>query len=321
MKYVVKKIVYRTASITKCQLNLQQLIEKALKITKVNDRQQELNEYENTFRTINRNWSYRGIVMCEMVLIDPGASQPLAVYDKSQGLYTIAAISTKELNQENLKKNSDFVNSMLYFGVKGNEVVVMPSQSINVRALENYLSWLLGEKLSLISNDSKFCLNKNIPKKVEEKIKLSPVKSIEIGAGISNSSDREDADSDEFISKESFNIGNIGKSLLQVFFKDQLPISVTDESNIRAKLVITYKRKTNEIGQKFMNRLGSTLRNLDEADVCITLKNNVKILGDELNIQKLIKINKTDRGLLINSEISEAMVSWLIELNEQQETS
>ena len=54
---------------------------------------------------------------------------------------------------------------MLYFGVKGNEVVVMPSQAINVRALETYLSWFLGDRLKLISNDSNFILNKNIPKK------------------------------------------------------------------------------------------------------------------------------------------------------------
>lgn len=257
--------------------------------------------------------------MCEMVLIDPGASQPLAVYDESKGVYTIDAISTNELSQERLKRNSDFVNSMLYFGVKGNEVVIMPSQAINVRALENYLTWLLGEKLDLISNESKFALNKNIPRAVEEQIRSSPVRSIEIGSVLSGTSDD---DSEEFVSSESFSIN--AKSLLGVLgakLKDELPFSISDDSNIRAKIVISYFRKTNDAGQNFMNHLGTTLRNLDDADVCVTLKNNVKISGEELNLQKVVKISKTDRGLLVNDDISEAMVTWLLDLNEQRETS
>lgn len=319
MKLVQKKIVYRIASITNCDSDLQELLGKAIQATQVNERQQELNEYEKTFRTINQKWSYRGITMCEMVLIDPGASQPLAVYDESKGVYTIDAISTNELSQERLKRNSDFVNSMLYFGVKGNEVVIMPSQAINVRALENYLTWLLGEKLDLISNESKFVLNKNIPRAVEEQIRSSPVRSIEIGSVLSGASDD---DSEEFVSSESFSIN--AKSLLRVLgakLKDELPFSISDDSNIRAKIVISYFRKTNDAGQNFMNHLGTTLRNLDDADVCVTLKNNVKISGEELNLQKVVKISKTDRGLLVNDDISEAMVTWLLDLNEQRETS
>lgn len=319
MKLVQKKIVYRIASITNCDSDLQELLGKAIQATQVNERQQELNEYEKTFRTINQKWSYRGITMCEMVLIDPGASQPLAVYDESKGVYTIDAISTNELSQERLKRNSDFVNSMLYFGVKGNGVVIMPSQAINVRALENYLTWLLGEKLNLISNESKFALNKNIPRAVEEQIRSSPVRSIEIGSVLSGASDD---DSEEFVSSESFSIN--AKSLLRVLgakLKDELPFSISDDSNIRAKIVISYFRKTNDAGQNFMNHLGTTLRNLDDADVCVTLKNNVKISGEELNLQKVVKISKTDRGLLINDDISEAMVTWLLDLNEQRETS
>lgn len=319
MKLVQKKIVYRIASITNCDSDLQELLGKAIQATQVNERQQELNEYEKTFRTINQKWSYRGITMCEMVLIDPGASQPLAVYDESKGVYTIDAISTNELSQERLKRNSDFVNSMLYFGVKGNEVVIMPSQAINVRALENYLTWLLGEKLDLISNESKFALNKNIPRAVEEQIRSSPVRSIEIGSVLSGTSDD---DSEEFVSSESFSIN--AKSLLRLLgakLKDELPFSISDDSNIRAKIVISYFRKTNDAGQNFMNHLGTTLRNLDDADVCVTLKNNVKISGEELNLQKVVKISKTDRGLLVNDDISEAMVTWLLDLNEQRETS
>lgn len=70
-----------------------------------------------------------------------------------------------------------------------------------------------------------------------------------------------------------------------------------------------------------MDHLAKNLRNLDDEDVTVTLKNNVKITGDALNLQKFIRINRTERGLLATDEISEAMVAWLLALNEKRETS
>lgn len=317
MKSVQKKIIYRSALLTNCESNLQELIETAIRKTQVNDRQQKLNEYEKTFRSINRGWHYRGILMCEMVLIDPGANQPVAVYNPSEGIYTINAISTQELNQDDLKENSDFINSILYFGVKENEVVIMPSQAINIRALENYLSWLLSEKLSIISNNSILSLNKQIPRSIEEKIKSSPVKTVEIGSPISSS----DGSSRKNISNQCVNVsGAVVRKLLD-FLKDDALSPFSEESNIKAKVIISYTRKTDSAGQAFMDHLAKNLRNLDDTDVTVTLKNKVKISGDDLNLQKYIRINKTERGLLVTDEISEAIVDWLLELNERRETS
>ena len=317
MKPVQKKIVYRSASITNCESNLQELIETALQKTQVNDRQQELNKYEKTFRSINRGWPYRGMLMCEMVLIDPGANQPVAIYNPLEGFYAINTISTQELNQENLRENSDFINSMLYFGVKKNEVVIMPSQAINIRALENHLSWLLGEKLSIIPNDSILSLNKQIPRTIEEKIKSSPVKTIEIGSPIPSLGDS----SEKYTSNQSINVSRAMMRKLLDLLKDDALSPLSDESNIRARVIITYARKTDNAGQIFMDHLAKNLRNLDDEDVTVTLKNNVKITGDALNLQKFIRINRTERGLLATDEISEAMVAWLLALNEKRETS
>lgn len=103
--------------------------------------------------------------------------------------------------------------------------------------------------------------------------------------------------------------------------KDDALSPLSDESNIRARVIITYTRKTDNAGQIFMDHLAKNLRNLDDGDVTVTLKNNVKITGDDLNLQKFIRINRTERGLLATDEISEAMVAWLLTLNEKRETS
>lgn len=103
--------------------------------------------------------------------------------------------------------------------------------------------------------------------------------------------------------------------------KDDALSPLSDESNIRARVIITYARKTDNAGQIFMDHLAKNLRNLDDEDVTVTLKNNVKITGDALNLQKFIRINRTERGLLATDEISEAMVAWLLALNEKRETS
>ena len=153
IKTVTKKVYYRECQFVNCQQTLQKLLDDALSQSTAEDRQEKLNEDEALFRLINQHTKFRGMTFCQLLLVDPGASQPVMIYDKSEGGYKIDGVKTTELSREELKKNSDFVNSMLYFGVKKNELVIMPSQALSVKALESYLLWLLGEKLKLIPDD------------------------------------------------------------------------------------------------------------------------------------------------------------------------
>lgn len=43
--------------------------------------------------------------------------------------------------------------------------------------------------------------------------------------------------------------------------------------------------------------------------------------GDDLNLSKGIKVEKTERGLFVETGIYMEMINWLIELRQEKETS
>ena len=314
--FVSKKICYREAVFSNCEKTLQQLIDQALTDTEARNRQEKLNENEETFRFLNKHEKYRGVTFCQMLQVDPGANQPVLIYGANNDIFKLDAVSTSELTKEELKKNSDFVNSMLYFGVKDNEVIVMPSQALPARSLESHLMWLLGNKLSILPNDAGFILRKRQSKKLEELLQNHPVKSIEIGSALVG---EEPSARDLFSSGESFNIGLAAvKDMIGAAFQDSWLNGVTEEANLTARIVISYRRSTDDAGRQLMNRLGQTLRNLEDADVKLTLKDYGEIKGEELSLSKMIKIEKTERGLYVDGDIYSGMVSWLIDLQKEK---
>lgn len=317
-KSIVKKVYYRKCVITECSETLQALVKKALSLTEASDRQEKLNEEEEVFRLINQHSSCRGMTCCQMLLVDPGASQPVMVYDNIEGGYKIDAVKTTELSNEELRRNSDFVNSMLYFGVKENELVIMPSQALTIRALEAYLVWLLGEKLKLISDESRLALLKSSSSRAEELIMVDPVKSIEIGSAIVKLDSA--SHNDTYIAKDQFNVGvDALKAMAGKYFSENWLKNITDEANLKARIIISYSRSTDECGRDLLNKLGTTLRNLDEADVKVTLQNGAVISGDDLNLSTKFLISKTERGLYVTSELYSQMANWLILLHHDKE--
>lgn len=315
MKQINKKIYYRVAQADEPNFSLQKLLEQALMKTNVEDRKQEINKYEKTFRLINRTQADTGILLCEVVMVDPGASQLLVVYGDQPNAFQISAISTEQLSKELLKAKSDFINATLFFAVKNNEVVIMPTLAITSRALEVYLNWLLKEKLELLPQSDSITLKKKIPQEYEEQVRQSPVRKIEITANIANTS------TDEFTNTFYISPASL-KGILPSLGKDLLPVDeISEDSNLRAKIVLTYNRKTDAFGQKTLNAIGTTLRSLPGEDFSLTLQNNTKIHGSDLELQKLIKLYKLESGMLPLTDILQEMRNWLIELNAARETA
>lgn len=313
-KYVYKKIYYREAYINDCQRTLQDLLSEALKSTTPNDRQEKLNEDEKTFRLINKHEKYRGTTFCQMLLVDPGASQAVLTSNTQADSYAIEGLSTKDL----YKNNSDFVNSILYFGVKNNEIVIMPTHALNARAVESHLSWLLGSKTSLLPEESILSLNRTLPSEFDELIKAHPITCLEIGSPLSN---REPSSDDVYNESNTFNVGiSAIKAAMGKYFNSSWLKNIDQSSNISAKVVISYKRSTNEAGRKLMDTLGRTFRNIDDADIHVHLKDVGEIKQDKINESKKIKIGKTKQGLFVNTDIYQEINNWLIELNTKRES-
>lgn len=332
---VRKKIYYRMATFegVDASITLQSLLKKILE-SGVGSRQQQLNPDEKTFRAINQHAECQGMTCCQVIQVDPNAYQPVMIYDSgTPEEYRIDAVSTTELGREDLKSHSDFVNSMLYFGVKGNEVVVMPSSALTMLSLERYLGWLLFDK-KLIPEDAKFALIKTFTPNVDELIRQHPVRSVQIGAPILNESSsfvnegekKGESSKDNVTVKDgvSVNVDSLGAKILKILLRegnsqDSWVNDLSDQSNLQAKLVISYSRKTDPAGRKLMNVIGSSLRNIDDSELILTLDGCGVLRGEQLNLSKTIDVEKTTRGLYATGNLYRDMVAWLIEIHEKKE--
>lgn len=92
------------------------------------------------------------------------------------------------------------------------------------------------------------------------------------------------------------------------------PEGITEDANRSAKIVLTYNRRTDDVGRDLLNKLGTTLRNLDDSNLKISLEGGGVIAGEDLNLCKIIKISKTKKALLRRRNLpwNERMVDWVI---------
>ena len=77
-------------------------------------------------------------------------------------------------------------------------------------------------------------------------------------------------------------------------------------------VTLRYNRKTTEAGQKLMDSLGVALRNSDEVETELELKEGGSIKGDELRLTGRIGLQSYD-GQLSHSEVFQELQTWLLE--------
>ena len=333
---VRKKLYYRKAVFgnTDSELKLQTLLDKALESTSVRTRQQTLNSEEQKFIAINNHNKSQGITFCQIIKVNPDSCQPIMHYGKDcPEEYEIDAVSTDQFTEAD-KGESDFVKSMLYFGVKSNEVIIMPSSALSIANLEKYLKWLLTQN-NLLPEKVDFILQKTFTPDVDELIRKHKVKSVVIGSDIGllptatdskKEAEKSETSSSEVLVKDEVAVttDSIGLKLLKALFSNQTlqdswVSNLTQQSNLKAKLVITYSRSTDPAGEHLMNVIGTSLRNMDSDDLVLRLNGGGELKGDQLNVSKNISVEISSRGLYVTSNIFNEMSNWLLEIHKKTE--
>lgn len=317
MDNVKKTLYYRKAIITKTEKTLEELLREALEtFSTAKDRQEPINDDSSEVRLINKFQDvHRGFILAQMVLIEQDASQPVVIYEKGAKEYQLTGVRPSDvvLSEKYQAAKRDFINSMLYFGVLDNHVVVIPSAALRFNAIEAYLRWLFVSKAKILHPEAVISLTQEAKKDIKKLFDSHDVKSIEIGDSVTyvKSSGTE----------EKTEVRSITSQMLKVFaetFDDFELDSIAESSNIRAKFVITYNRKTDEDGHKILNGIAMNLRNVDDEEVTINLNGAGQLKKGNLNIHTKETIGRSNDGLLIMDDISHAMQNWLALLCDEE---
>lgn len=320
-----KQLHYRKATFSTIHgKSLQELVEEALrKLAAVADRMQGLDDgtSDGWKRFINTHRSYYGMEFGNMVLYAPDQSRNIIAIDEAADELDIEQIAP--FTGADGKKRQ-FLESLLYYGLYGNHVVLLQSMSLKARDIEHYFNWLL-RKAGVLSEDNHVFLNNYAPTATQEKLERAEVKSVRIGTPLFNTeaaaeSVDESADSSAEAKKVRFRPSE-GMDVLKAFVSpDRLGdvswAELEGASNLDVFVEVTYKRQTDERSQKVLNRITSALRHVSDEDIRIELKNGGTIVGSDLQIKNFMNVDSYG-GVVDPSDLFNKMNSWLVQILEQ----
>lgn len=296
---------------------LQDLIEEALsKLNSVGERFYEVvekvkGEKEDTGnRTfINTHRSRMGMEFGNMVLYSGGVNKQILTIDSNADEVDVEQIAPPP-SQDGRRR--EFLESILYYGVQDNHVVLLQSMALKSREFEEYLNWLL-MKAGLISEENSVFLNNYAPKITNEKLDQATVKSVKIGTPL-YSTFEEVQNNKTVTSKKRFRPIGEGLDILKLIapnrLDDLLLEEMQEDSNLEVFVEVTYKRQTDNDSQDLLNKLTQALRHVGEDDIKIELKGAGTIVGSELQIKSFKNIEVIN-GVVKPQSVFENMHEWL----------
>lgn len=264
---------------------------------------------------LNTIVSAHGMVFCQMILFEPGKHHAALDMAKGKDSLDLIEIAPKV---EDKKAQAEFLESILYFGVKGNHVILLQSQALRSRDLENYLNRLLVNAEAVDARDDSLSFQRGVALATKEKIAQSVPSKIRIGTPLFSSRSKvEEGQGDTAAGKTRVKLAGglmpwlnklTGNSLDEVALDNSI-----DPESIRVYVELSYRRKSDEQAAKVMEDLTHSLRHLHEDDVSITLPKTGVIKGDKLYVSTPLSVQARN-GNLVEADLYKRMSEWLMTL-------
>lgn len=252
-----------------------------------------------------------GFAFGTLMTYTPGKDS-LFIIDDDQASDVLLEQLTAEVTKEG--KRREFLDSLIYFCVKGNHISLIQSQHLKSDHLCRYITWLLKKSGELHESDSLTFLDTPPPHQ-QERLKLAKgIKSIQF-TSMSNVAEREaSCGTMDLFPTDPKQDGNIIQRMLRMFIEEsgssKINFSSLFDSNIKVGMSFALDRETSDGGQKLMDEIGSILRSTEDIDTILELKDGGTIRGSMLKLTYPIRLN-TYGGQLSASEVYGELKKWL----------
>ncbi|MDI9334144.1 MAG: hypothetical protein QM533_07180 [Cytophagales bacterium] len=332
-KRITKPVVYKQAQFhTKPTGTLKQLLSKAIKqLNQVQHRKKLVSADPNapSFHLIGHTKDeLNEFLFGALLAYSPGVAPLFLVDDGAAADVTLEKIKVANTTAG---MRRELLNSILYFGVFDNHLVLMQSQSLKSLQAEMYFQWFLHQSGTLAKTNTVTLLD-TPSAAVREKIESSKgIRGIKLGGGQllprSAMPKTEKLVQEKEVEKVSFSPiqstsskGVIGvlKSLLSPVELANIDLDTIAESNIELTLLLRYKTKTTIEGHKLMDSLGAALRHSEDFETELELEGGGTLKGSELKLTGDVKVTAYD-GHISETEVYEAMRTWLLQKIDSQD--
>lgn len=311
-----KNLVYKIARFNN-EANgndLQSLLSNALKTKSAALSRRQSTDHEGQFRLINYNGPFKGLRVGEMFDYTRGHQQPTAEFDDDADQLELSSIAPPDNKME-------FLHSILYFGIKGNAVILAQSTSLKALQFEEYINWMLRE-VGVLSDKDFVALCDQPP--IEKDEELGNTKGIEIKAPVYLSPSKtpparqsEITDTKSISLKPSGSAWEALRTLLPAEINLPSKLSSSDivrERSLEVRLFLTWSNNQKDDSTDLMDGISNQLRHVDsELDYTIHTRSG-KITRDEIKLKKPVSVPTDSKGLVRRDEMWERIRNWLNEL-------
>lgn len=301
---VQKNIIYKKADYYtpegpegSSKKTLQQMLTSALlKHKMAQDRREDLDSSGTNHRLLNSHRNQGGMLFGNLFIYSDDTNQQIVEIDPKANELPVEQIAPPRGKSG---QRREFLESILYFGIKDNHVAIMQSSALRASSLEAYLNWILGSHTSELG-DMAIILKDN-PTFDSKSLKQNPAKAIIIGSQVLDSKIMEES-LQPSATKDQTKIKTIDVSLPQLaisalgdFMKKYNAGSkeladVFDEGDLRVYLKFSYKRKVGEKTEKFLNTVATSMRNVEGSEYSIQMKDGSTVKGTSIKLNHLITV-------------------------------
>jgi hypothetical protein len=262
---------------------------------------------------INTHRSALGMEFGNVVLYAPDQNKQVLAIDENADELDIQQISPPP-GRDGTK--NQFLESILYYGVRGNHVLVLQSMAMRARDLEGYLNWLL-RGAGIFDDSNAVFLNNYAPTLTRDTLERSEVKSVRIGTALTDAAVAELPNKDVTRTKfRAFGEGiEVLRTLMPERMKDLTWSDITASTNLEVFVEVTYKRQTDDSSQATLNKIASALRHVSDDDIRIELKGGTTIVGSQLQVKNYVNVD-TFGGVVDPFDLFSKMSDWLVQLLE-----
>lgn len=324
-KRINKSVIYKRAEFHTAipGQSLKTMIDKALrKRATIGERKSNVaDDDQPIFHLLGQSQSEpKGFLFGVFMAYTPGTDPLFLVDDEQASNITLEKLKAPKMNDG---KRREVLESIMYFGVFDNHLVLVQSQALKAPQLEIYLQWLLHQAAALPGDNTVRLIDKP-SKAVREKMqKARGVRAIKLGSEVMPASvmpaiaakgKGSQTKSVSVTANQSVGGGSALealKSLLNPVEAAKINFDQLVGSNIELTVTLRYNRTTTDDGQKLMDTLGSAFRHSDGVETELELIGGGSIKGSELKLDGTIRVSSYD-GQLSASEVFEGMRQWLL---------
>lgn len=321
-----KQIHYRSCSFFKQSLcTLQELVEKAIskKPTVLNRAFEHTTKSEEGIDVIekifiNTHAKAYNIFFGSLIRFESGANKHTVKIDDKAESCDVEQLAPPDSKDG---KRREFLDSILYFAIFKNHLVVLQSAGLRTTELERHLNWLL-RSCDLIAQEQKITLAQTLTAEAKDKILNTPTKKIRVGTPLFEPLEPPAPSTTPTISSEYVETKNIrmkpegkGISILRTLglineSTEDMLSDALNGNNLEVFVEVSYKYKSKKSTQSIINNLTTALRHSDIDDYEVEFKGTGSLKGGELILSAPLSI-KYVNGLVDEQDLYYKISEWL----------